>query len=246
MNDFLKNPWVIGIGGGIISGFIVYLISYVIMNKKNNSEYAQQIQFANSEVINNLKPYIVDNGLPNKEIMDSIISAVSRKYRVKKEEMYPLTIYCQELIYEIIGNVYVSNDKKREYTEQLSNYITTLKTDSIETILEKSTDIKSKADYRQRLNKQYSVMLSLTATLLTMCLTIATFSEKGKFVDFLINPFYKSNVLILSVAIICSCVLPLIIIILQKSRTMSVKEHTTIRKKNNATTIDESNRQSSI
>lgn len=228
MTIFFQNPWVVGIGRGIVSGIIVFFISNQIMDRKNNTEYAQHIQSANSEVISHLKPYIADNGLPNQDILDAIISAVSRKYKVKKDEMFPVMVYCQELIYEIIGNVYVSNDKKKEYTEHLSNYITNLKTDALDFVEEKSTDIKAQADYRQKLNKQYSLILSITATFSAMCVfTLIVFLEKGQLLEFLFFPFEESNVLILSIAITISCLLPLTTIwIVQKERTIYKKKHT--------------------
>lgn len=68
MRDFLQNPWVCGIGGGIISGIIVFYITKWLMGKKDNSMYLRQIQSANTEVISILKPYIADNGLPNKKL----------------------------------------------------------------------------------------------------------------------------------------------------------------------------------
>lgn len=122
MKLFFQNPWVVGIFGGIISGVIVFFISNWIMNRKNNNEYERQIQLADLEIINMLKPYIAANGLPDKELLDAIIASIARKYKIKTDEMYSIKIFCEELIREIIGNVYVSNEKK---VNILNNYVFT-------------------------------------------------------------------------------------------------------------------------
>lgn len=117
MKEFLQNPWVCGIGGGIISGIIVFYITKWLMGKKDNSLYLRQIQSANLEVISILKPYIADNGLPNEKIMSAIIASTARKYNVEINELYQIQVFCEELIKEIVENVYVSSEKKKEYTD---------------------------------------------------------------------------------------------------------------------------------
>ena len=41
--DIFSNPWIVGIGGGVLSGFIVAYISRLIFSKRDNREYAQKI-----------------------------------------------------------------------------------------------------------------------------------------------------------------------------------------------------------
>ena len=48
MSDFWTNPWVTGIGGGIISSLIVFFVTKYFFNKKENKEYAQKVKLANS------------------------------------------------------------------------------------------------------------------------------------------------------------------------------------------------------
>ena len=47
MLDFLQNQWVVGIGGGIISGIIVFFITKWLFQRKDNSKYLEQIANAN-------------------------------------------------------------------------------------------------------------------------------------------------------------------------------------------------------
>lgn len=201
MLQFLQNPWIVGIGGGIISGIIVFFVSNWIMDKKSNSEYVGQIQAANTEVVNMLKPYIVDNGLPEKDVLDAIVASVSRKYKVKNDDLYSIKIFCEELIREIIGNVYVSNDKKAEYSKQLSDYINNIDTsNNINESLNKSTEISERSDYKQRLSKQYSILLSITTTMMTFSVLVITIMQDR--LDFLAYPFKKNIIFLLFVTII--------------------------------------------
>ena len=71
MLAFLQNPWVVGIGGGIVSGIIVYFITSWLYKRKDNSKYLEQISRANLDIIQALKPYVAERGLPEKEIVDA-------------------------------------------------------------------------------------------------------------------------------------------------------------------------------
>jgi hypothetical protein len=41
--DFFGNEWVIGIGGGVLSGLLVTLITRYLFSKKDDKEYAQNL-----------------------------------------------------------------------------------------------------------------------------------------------------------------------------------------------------------
>ena len=126
MLSFFENPWVVGIGTGIISSIIVFLITNMIHRYKNNLKHREQINSANRDIIHTLKQYVVEKGLPEKEIVNTIIISTARKYNVKSEELYTISVICEELIREIVENVYVSSDKKSEYSLQLKDYLNKL------------------------------------------------------------------------------------------------------------------------
>ena len=115
MLSFLRNQWVVGIGGGIVSGIIVYFITNWLYKRKDNSKYLEQIENANLDIIRTLKPYVAEKGLPSKEVIDAIIVSTARKHKVKSEELYSIRIICEELIREIIENAYVSSDKSKSF-----------------------------------------------------------------------------------------------------------------------------------
>lgn len=166
-----QNSWFIGIATGIISGVLVFFITKFFMNKKDKTEYYQNVRNANDRVIAALKPYIADKGLPALEVFDSLIKSTARTYQVQQEDMFSVENYCEELIREIISDVYVSNDKKEQYTNSLADY----KSDSLKTKIavksEKAirdielSEMKSK--YNSRLSLYLSMFVALFGSLAT-------------------------------------------------------------------------------
>ena len=57
------------------------------MDKKGRVEYYKQVNSANLNVINSLKPYIADKGLPNIDIFEALISSTARTFGVDKKDM---------------------------------------------------------------------------------------------------------------------------------------------------------------
>jgi len=174
MLSFLQHQWVVGIGTGIISGFIIFFTSMWILRRKDNSKHLEQINTANSEIIRTLKPYIAEKGLPEKEIIDAIIISTARKHKVGSDELYSIRIICEELIREIIDNVYVSTDKKQEYSAQLKDYLFALNTQKDKSLLvadiekeRKNTENATIIDYERRWNSLASATISIVASVLT-------------------------------------------------------------------------------
>lgn len=184
MLDFLQNQWVVGIGGGIISGIIVFFITKWLLQRKDNSKYLEQIANANMDIIRALKPYIAEKGLPEKEIIDAIISSTARKYKVKNDELYSIRIICEELMREVIENVYVSADKKKEYSLQLKDYLQQLNTGKDKSLLVsdiqnelKNTYITVKSENRRSMITTMSILISTFTVILTVLSTLLFSNE---------------------------------------------------------------------
>ena len=178
MVGFLQNEWVVGIGGGIVSGIIVFFITKVILQRKDDSKYLQQINQGNLDIIRALKPYISEKGLPQKEIVDAIIISTSRKYKVNSAELYSVRIVCEELIREIIENIYVSADKKKEYCVQLTDYLQSVnkEQDEVNTIADIQNEFKNKEfTERSESRRKMSTTISIIISLYTVLISIAVF-----------------------------------------------------------------------
>lgn len=218
MKEFLQNAWVVGIGGGIISGIIVFFVTKYIADRKDNSGYLKTIDLANKEVINMLKPYISDKGLPDINILNSILSATSRKYKIKVSEMQSVSTICEELICEIINNIYVSNDKKEEYMNELEGYKSKLATNNKKSNEEELyIQIRAESEYRRKLNKQYSFMISLAATLIVSVLMVFLMNDKDGVISN-ISKFRGESFIILYLLIIIACILPLMLLNIIRDR----------------------------
>lgn len=56
MDDLIANPWIVGIGGGVISSLIVFFITKFFLSKKENKEYEQKVRLATNEVVYAVRP----------------------------------------------------------------------------------------------------------------------------------------------------------------------------------------------
>lgn len=175
MLNFFQNQWVVGIGAGIVSGFIVFFVSKLFLRRKDRSEHMKLIEIANTELLNSLKPYVAEKGLPEYGIVNAVIISVAREYKVKMEELFSIRVICEELIREIIGNAYVSSDLKDEYSIQLIKYLENLDAQHDKAFL--ITDIEKemrnnytalKQEYIKRISLILSIVGSISAALATM------------------------------------------------------------------------------
>lgn len=171
-----QNNWFVGICTGIISGILVFFLTKWIMDRKSKSEYYKQIDNANQSVINPLKPYITDQGLPRRDIFAALISSVSRSFSVDEKDMYSIESYCEELIREIMSDIYVSNDKKQEYSLMLAEYKNKLKLEP--GAKQKDTDIimeMKEERYSRKIRTFASVYLSIVTALFSTITSVFSF-----------------------------------------------------------------------
>src|SRR3990167_2316033 len=119
--DLLNNAWVVGIGGGILSGFVVAYISRLIFSRRDSREYAQKISQANHEILYAVRPGISEGVIPTNEVLRSLTSATARKYGVEISDMHDLNAISSELIKEVMDSSFISATAKREFCEKLSS-----------------------------------------------------------------------------------------------------------------------------
>lgn len=220
--NIFSNAWVVGIVGGIISGIIVYFITRWLFERKDKSKHLENISNANLDIIRLLKPYVAERGLPEKEIIDAIILSTARKYGVKSEELYSIRIICEEIIREIIENVYVSSEKKQEYTNNLKEYLHELNVERDKSLLItdlekeiKNSMLSSKENYRKDFLSTLSMLLSILAATLTM--TFSLLVEDSLFVGNLSHEA-EQILIVLFTATISIC-LPFLLLIAQKMKS---------------------------
>lgn len=112
----INNAWVVGIGTGVI----VYLLTSVITNKFSRKG---RIAKANKIIINTLRGYIVNNGVPSETVFNAIKNVMASEYKVTSKELLETKELCECLIAEIIGNTYIPTDNQKSSIEVLEKWI---------------------------------------------------------------------------------------------------------------------------
>jgi hypothetical protein len=157
--ELLNNPWIIGIGGGVLSGIFVAIVTRLIFSKRDSREYLQKLRAANQEVIYAIKPGISEGVIPSSDVVIHLISATSRRYDVDRELMYSVNEIASELIKEVMDSSFISASIKQEFCEKLSNLLPATS--------EKSVDFALKLKEKGKSKSQLSKVMSLTAGLMT-------------------------------------------------------------------------------
>lgn len=178
--DIFNNAWVVGIGGGILSGLIVTLITRYIFSKKDNKEYAQKVSVVNKEVVYALRPGISEGHIPDKEVLSSLINATARKYKVERNDTYQAKQIAEELIKEIMDSSFISSETKKNYCETLAHLVNVerLEATPSESRIER---ISIESEFRKRQNERMSTVLGMTAAMGTMLAALTTVFDKPVF-----------------------------------------------------------------
>lgn len=167
MTDFWTNPWVTGIGGGIISSLIVFFVTKYFFKKKENREYVQKIKLANNEILYAIRPLIIDHKTPLRESFSSLRVSVSNKYGVKLDDLYNNISLSNDLIAEILENPFLTSEQKEDFCQLILQFKKEDESNLVEIIyLRKKIQVDSRFT---------SIILSLTsfAMILSMTLLVA-------------------------------------------------------------------------
>lgn len=175
--EFMQNAWVIGIAGGTISGIIVYYITVYVLDRKKKHDLRRNITYANNAVLDILRPYIANSGLPDKKELEAIINSISRQYGVKCCQMNPITVFYEDLVVEFIGNLYIPDEVKKKNIEKLLENIDILKNEEA---------IKSEQEQKQTVKGKTVQIIgvlvgTLSATLSILSGAVLSSSGKGSF-----------------------------------------------------------------
>lgn len=119
MRDPLISEWIICAFVGLIIG----VISKAFIKFLDNRHMEKQISYANKMIINHLRSYVVDNGLPPREIINAVKVSIAREYNVRYDKLFTFEALCEEIIKDIIGNSYISNYNQKKYIDMLVNYL---------------------------------------------------------------------------------------------------------------------------
>ncbi|MEI0620025.1 hypothetical protein R4J18_04795 [Brachyspira pilosicoli] len=193
----LATSILIGIFTSIIGSILINLTSSIIFKRRQKLKYIEDVKRANNEIIEILKPYIAEKGLPKEEIVLSIIYSISRKYGVHERDLYSINIFCQELIKDIINNVYLSSDKKEEYSIELANYLNNVNFNLTNNQIEKENKNVNKKN-AVSIKKNINFILLTSVFIIGLIIIIVYFIKNNDFQKVI---EYKDTKLFLSIFI---------------------------------------------
>ena len=178
MEELLNNGWVVGIGGGVLSGLIVAWLTRTLFSKKDLRELAINISSANREILYAIRPEISESSLPTVEVIEALKNATARKYKIEPHRLHGITEIVEELIKEIMDSSFISSSAKKEYCESLKTLIPE-KTTEMENLSEDREVFVARVEYKEKMTSLLSLTLGTIAALATMLTFIRSSFESS-------------------------------------------------------------------
>jgi hypothetical protein len=172
--ETLNNPWVIGIGGGLLSGLVVTLITRYLFSRRDNREYVQRIVTVNQEILYALRPGISEGIIPSADVVASLIKATASKYGVDHNDVYSSPELADVLVKEVMDTSFLSAKAKAEFCTQLTQLRPP--PPEVEHIEPSRQETRSPspqlAEYRRRMVTTMSGILGLMTAVMTLTLLL--------------------------------------------------------------------------
>jgi len=172
---WLNNGWVVGIGGGILSGVFVAWITHLFLQRGVNKEYGEKVASGNRDVIYAVRPGISEGHIPTSVVLEALIHATARRHGIAASDMYGAREIAEELIKEVMDTSFLSSVKKSEYCEQLVPLQGAAQVgaqDIPATAPKKSAASDELADYRAKTTRWVSTMLGVITAMMALFSTI--------------------------------------------------------------------------
>lgn len=189
MEDLIANPWIVGIGGGVISSLIVFFITKFFLSKKENKEYEQKVRLATNDVVYSVRPLVIDKAIPTNDVLAALRSAIAVKYGVKTSDVIGIKQLVSILVLEILSNSFLNSSQKNEYC----NLLMTMKDEPTHI---SSNDAHKRKDGR---NLYISMMLSLLS-FSAVLISVVTSKEKQ---DLEIEVYRQALFMTISILMFC-------------------------------------------
>jgi hypothetical protein len=184
LETWFNNAWVVGIGGGILSGLVVAYLSQLIFNGKSKSEYIRNANSANIEILHAIRGGIAEDEIPDRFIVNDIIASSARKYSVRTEDVFGGVEIRQELNKEIMDSYLISPKLRTQYCSRIArltqiaeptgytwnmDVLGTPASKDLEQLQASAREIQRLSrSYRAKSNERISIVLGLSAGILTV------------------------------------------------------------------------------
>ncbi|MDQ8205769.1 hypothetical protein [Pelagicoccus sp. SDUM812003] len=175
MTEIFNNPWIVGVGAGVISSLIVAFLTRSIFSKRDKKEYAQKLTLANSEILYAIRPGVSEGSIPTLGVIQSMIRATARKYGVDEEDIHSAQDIGDELIKEVMDSSFISASAKSDFCVKLEEI-----KKKPEERKEERPDVIREYDMMSKYRRQTVTMISMLAgTLSAVMGVVVTFQMDG-------------------------------------------------------------------
>jgi len=181
--NWLNNSWVVGIGGGILSGLVVTWISRYLLGKRENREYLQKVLGANRELIYTIRPGISEGVIPSQEVVVALINSTARKYSVSPGDLYGPPEIAEELTKEVMDSSFISSAKKAEHCSQLASLVQKVPSliheepEPAKAAEKEQAASQTLSEYRRRTTTMISMMAGILAATMTFMVSFMGISK---------------------------------------------------------------------
>tara|TARA_R110000851_G_scaffold252428_1_gene404933 strand:+ start:612 stop:1349 length:738 start_codon:yes stop_codon:yes gene_type:complete len=186
MSEFINNPWVVGIGAGVLSSLVVALITRSIFSRRDNREYVRRVDQANQEILYAVRPGISEGVIPTNSVLQRLAAATARRYGLDRSALYDLNDFGAELTKEVMDSSFISATTKEEFCKKLAvirEEITSFEHKSV------ADDYQKAARYRHQMVATMSMMVGMmTAVVGFVTSTDSGLVSEPKQILFLVIP----------------------------------------------------------
>lgn len=188
MEQWLDNPWFIGIGASVLSGFFVSTVSRFLLSRRENREYNQKIVTVNKEVVHSIRPGVAEGHVPSESVLNSLIAATARRYGVAESDAYTPAEIGQELVKEVMDSSFIPAKTKDDFCSKIEGSLllslgqtptATERVISIEKAQMKGESSSAvSSEYRLRIIRNWSILLGAISALATIATAVWYANEK--------------------------------------------------------------------
>lgn len=177
---WMNNGWLVGTVTGVLSGLLVWWITTVVLLRKRDREFQQQVRSANRDVVFAVRSGIAENALASLDVLQALINATARQYSLISTDLYGPEQVVEELIKEVMDSSFLAASKKQEYCGMLkiSMHATALNTSAPSA--KESTEIASMERLTLAREKRAAYLDRVTSTVTGL---VAAVAAAGFFVN---------------------------------------------------------------
>jgi uncharacterized membrane protein (DUF485 family) len=181
MLELLQNSWIVNIGTGVISGFLVAILTRYAFSNKDDKELARSIESANREVLFAIRSEVSESNVPTLDVVQALISATARKYKLEARLLLKPQQLSEELIKEVMDSSFISSKQKTEYCQALTSLRPQEETELDRKIQKENEKFVANVEYRERLIMVFSITLGMIAALSTTFILLRSSSPTNLF-----------------------------------------------------------------